>query len=149
MRRPGIEPGASRWQRDILPLNQRRSHTRNINHAKSQTHTLCIANRTHPLQRCLLQAPLLSSNHRHSTITNHKTSRNSPLSVDYQSTVSLLPAFYLSTTSVLPVSQPVIIQMIDASELLYLLIDLTTITSSSHSYLYHAAFSRQPARRTA
>ena len=24
MRRPGIEPGASRWQRDILPLNQRR-----------------------------------------------------------------------------------------------------------------------------
>ena len=25
MRRPGIEPGASRWQRDILPLNQRRS----------------------------------------------------------------------------------------------------------------------------
>nr|CCA21614.1 AlNc14C128G6866 [Albugo laibachii Nc14] len=24
VRRPGIEPGASRWQRDILPLNQRR-----------------------------------------------------------------------------------------------------------------------------
>ena len=24
MRRPGIEPGASRWQRDILPRNQRR-----------------------------------------------------------------------------------------------------------------------------
>lgn len=26
LRRPGIEPGASRWQRDILPLNQRRFH---------------------------------------------------------------------------------------------------------------------------
>jgi hypothetical protein len=25
VRRPGIEPGASRWQRDILPLNQRRA----------------------------------------------------------------------------------------------------------------------------
>lgn len=25
MRHPGIEPGASRWQRDILPLNQWRS----------------------------------------------------------------------------------------------------------------------------
>ena len=52
MRRPGIEPGASRWQRDILPLNQRRllntyphqnqqqtprTHTRAAHHNK-QTH---------------------------------------------------------------------------------------------------------------
>ena len=28
LRRPGIEPGASRWQRDILPLNQRRCWNR-------------------------------------------------------------------------------------------------------------------------
>ena len=45
MRRPGIEPGASRWQRDILPLNQRRLHTLHINHTKSQT---CIAQHTSP-----------------------------------------------------------------------------------------------------
>ena len=34
MRRPGIEPGASRWQRDILPLNQRRSHTQGTSQHK-------------------------------------------------------------------------------------------------------------------
>ena len=30
LRHPGIEPGASRWQRDILPLNQRRGTNTSI-----------------------------------------------------------------------------------------------------------------------
>ena len=56
VRRPGIEPGASRWQRDILPLNQRRlvityplthnkhqlltnTQNKNTNNALKTTHT--------------------------------------------------------------------------------------------------------------
>jgi hypothetical protein len=31
LRHPGIEPGASRWQRDILPLNQWRLVKSSIN----------------------------------------------------------------------------------------------------------------------
>ena len=54
MRRPGIEPGASRWQRDILPLNQRRSHTHNIKHTIQQQP------RTHTKQQTLSSTLLIS-----------------------------------------------------------------------------------------
>ena len=39
LRRPGIEPGASRWQRDILPLNQRRLANTPNPKTHTQTHT--------------------------------------------------------------------------------------------------------------
>ena len=64
VRRPGIEPGASRWQRDILPLNQRRfmntyphqntqqpptaytpNHTRNHAHCDTNAYAPDIPNR--------------------------------------------------------------------------------------------------------
>ena len=64
MRRPGIEPGASRWQRDILPLNQRRF-------AILQTHTQIhyTAHKPHT-QHYIPQ---------HTNHTNHTTpSHNSP-----------------------------------------------------------------------
>lgn len=44
MRHPGIEPGASRWQRDILPLNQQR--TLETTFLDNLTHTT-LQNRPH------------------------------------------------------------------------------------------------------
>ena len=51
MRRPGIEPGASRWQRDILPLNQRRFTNTYPQQVQTHRHTqhdkLNALNNTH------------------------------------------------------------------------------------------------------
>ena len=76
MRRPGIEPGASRWQRDILPLNQRRSHTHNIKHTIQQQP------RTHTKQQTLSSTLLISHFAAFDQLSD--SSHDQPLSVSWR-----------------------------------------------------------------
>jgi hypothetical protein len=70
VRRPGIEPGASRWQRDILPLNQRRFVNTYTPQNKQQTqqHTTHLA----PFAKRTYNAPLQPQINQR-IVTNHTT----------------------------------------------------------------------------
>jgi hypothetical protein len=77
MRHPGIEPGASRWQRDILPLNQWRASYPHTSRSQSQpSHIL-----THLLTLCTLHPNKL---YLHTPAENYFDNTNTTISPSQQ-----------------------------------------------------------------
>lgn len=93
VRRPGIEPGASRWQRDILPLNQRRLLRPHYPQHKQQppknTNTKTTHTRTHNT-RTTHKQPTQTNNNKHHLHIAHKLHNNNTKQTTIYAPFSLL-----------------------------------------------------------